>query len=457
MRSTSGWIGCVGLAVASAFGSAVAAPRAAFERYQGAVVAVSYYVETSFMREVREVGGRDLGLVVGPDLVLLNGSVVTASTTGAQPRDFRVRFRGGEERSATYVGRDEFANVAFLRLDGSLPEGVRPLRFDAKPRLRVGDRVYAIGLLPENLEPMARLEVGTVVARVDKPKPFVVVDLPVEGTLGGPVFTEGGALAGVLSELGEAGPSFASGFAGEGEGGYGIVVDAATVDRLVRQPPRKGETQRAWLGITLQALDRDKAEYWGLSNTTGIIVNSVIPGSPAAEAGLQEGDLIVGLNGERIPVNQEEHVPTFIEQIGSRPVGSRLRLGVVRAGKPFETTVGLVAAPKSRLDAETYRSPEFELTVRELVFQDYRAFDLEPGFKGVLVIKVEEGGFAGVGGLETGDIIQKMDDRDIEGPTDLEHALQDATAKRQRKLVFFVQRAGRTQFITVQPNWEGQS
>jgi serine protease Do len=134
-----------------------------------------------------------------------------------------------------------------------------------------------------------------------------------------------------------------------------------------------------------------------------------------------------------------------------------MQLDVIRGDKRIDAQVDLVAAPKTRLDAETYRSEVFELTVRELVFQDYRNFDLKPEFKGVLVTKVEEGGWAGVGGLETGDIIQKVDDRAIGAPGDVKDALEGATHDKRKKLVFFVQRGGRTQIITVQPSWSGSS
>jgi serine protease Do len=442
-----------GLAVLALSVPAAAAPRGAFDRLRSGVVAVTYYVETSFMREVREVGGRDVGVLVDGRRVLLNGSVVTASSTGAQPHSFRVRFTDGTELDATYVGRDEFANLAVLELATEPPPGATPLQFGPTPKVAIGERVYAIGLLPENLEPMVRLAEGRVVASVERPKPCVVTDLAVDAALGGPVFTESGKLLGVLSELGESGPSFAQDFGSGDNAALGLVVDAATVARLVASPPRRGEMRRAWLGITLQALDRDKAEYWKLGDASGIIVNSVVPGSPAAAAGLQEGDIVLRLDGAPVPVTQEEHVGTFIADIGGRPVGSKLQLDVVRDGKRIDTAVELAAAPKSRLDAETYESDDFDFTVRELVFNDFRAFDLPAEFKGVLVSKVEPGGWAGVGGLEGGDIIQRIDDRPIEGPANVQEVLDEASAARKRKLVFFVRRTGRTQFITVQTNW----
>jgi serine protease Do len=450
-------LGCLGLALVwcALPATGMADPAAAFARFEPSIVAVTYYVETSVMREVREVSGRDLGVVVAADLVLLNGSVVTASSTGAEPHDFRVHFAGGEEQGGLLVGRDELANLAFLRLQSPLPAGVKPLRFDARPRLRVGDPLFALGLLPENLEPMLQLLRGTVLAHVERPKDFLLTDLPVELALGGPVFTADGTLAGILSELGDAGPAFASGYATD-ELHYGLVLDPETVARLIRNPPLKGEVRRSWLGITLQALDHDMADYWGVPAGGGIVVNSVVAGSPAERAGLREGDIVVTLNGGPIPVTREEHVPVFVDQIGSRPVGSSLTLGVVRGKDRFETAVELAAAPKSRLDAVSYASVAFEFTVRELVFQDFRSLDLKPETKGVLVSKVEEGGWAGVGGLDTGDVIQRVDDRAIESPADLQHVLDDAATQRKRKLVFFVLRSGRTQFITVQPNWEGQ-
>jgi serine protease Do len=445
------------MAITTAALPANAGSRGAFERLRTSVVAVTYYVETSFMREVREVGGRDLGILVAGNRVILNGSVATASSTGAQPHGFRVRFADGTEQDANYLGRDEFANLAMLELTAAPPAGAKPVEFTQSPRVHIGDRVFTIGLLPENLDPMVRLAEGRVVATVERPRPFVVTDLPVTDALGGPVFTANGKLLGVLSELGESGPSYAQDFGVGDVAGLGLVVDAATVAQLVASPPRRGEVRRAWLGITLQALDRDKAEYWGLGAQSGIIINSVMPGSPAEAAGLREGDIVVALDGAPVPVTQEEHVGTFVAEIGSRPVGSTLHLDVVRDGKRQTTDIELAAAPKTRLDAETYSNEAFDLTARELVFQDFRVFDLPSGFGGVLVTKVEPGGWAGVGGLEGGDIIQRIDDRDIAGPADVRAVLEDAAAQRRRKLVFFVRRQGRTQFITVQTNWPGQS
>lgn len=455
MRAVRG----VSVAVVVGLGAAAvqAGPREIYERHRSAVVAVTYYVETRFMRQVREVEGRDVGILVGGGLVLLNGAVVTASTTGAQPHDYRVHFDGGMVVGARYVGRDEFVNVAFLELEGSPPAGVRALDFDSRTKAGVGDEVYVLSLLPENLEPMARLSQGRVVAQVDKPKPFLVTDLPVEQALGGPVFTASGRLLGVLTELGGAGPSFVSSFGGDETATYGIILTGETLSPLVASPPRKGESRRSWLGITLQALTPDMAEYWGLDVRSGIIVNSVVPGSPAEAAGLQEGDLLVALDGRPIAVDREDHVPIFVEQVGSAGVGTTLPVEVLRRGEKLHVDVALVAAPKAPSEAEEYRNPDFELTVRELVFADYRARDLTPEFKGVLVSRVDDGSWSSVGGLQAGDIIQRVDDETVSSPGDVKRVLEAATERKRRKLVFFVQRGGRTQFITVQPDWSGQS
>ncbi len=449
----------VSVAVLAGLGAAPvqAGPREIYERHRTAVVAVTYYVETSFMRQVSEVEGRDVGVLVGDGLVLLNGSVVTSSTTGAQPHDFRVHFEGGVVLGAPNNTPHKNLNVAFLELDGSLPAGVRPLAFDARTRAAVGDEVYVLCLLPENLEPMVRLSQGSVVAAVDKPKPFLVTDLPVEEALGGPVFTVSGRLLGVLTELGRAGPSFVTNFGGDESVSYGIILTGETLAPLVSSPPRKGESRRAWLGITLQALTPEMAEYWGLEARSGIIVNSVVPGSPAETAGLQEGDLLVALDGRPIPVDREDHVPIFVEQVGSAGVGTMLPVDIVRHGEKKHVEVVLVAAPKAPSEAEEYRNPDFELTVRELVFADYRARDLTPDFKGVLVSRVDDGSWSSVGGLQAGDIIQRVDDENVASPSDVKRVLEAATERKRRKLVFFVQRGGRTQFITVQPDWSGQS
>lgn len=446
------------IAAAALLGSvhaAQAGPRQIYTQHRASVVAVTYYVETRFMHQTREVEGRDVGVLVGNDLVMLNGAIVSSASAEALPHGFRVHFSGGEVRAATLLGRDEFANIGFLRLDGTLPPGAQALRFDTRAHPRVGDAVHALALLPENLEPMVHVISGRIVAAVEKPKSFLITDLDIEAALGAPLFNDDGRALGVLSELGGAGPAFVSGFGGEEGIPYAILIGAETLQRLVQSPPRKGEARRAWLGITLQALTPEMATYWGLDAQSGIIINSVIPGSPAALAGLQEGDIILEMNGAAIPVDREDHVPVFVEQVGSAGVGTRLPLGIVRHGVRQQVEVVLQPAPKSSQEAEEYHNSDFELTVRELVFADFRAYDLVPDFRGVLVSRVEEGSWSSIGGLEVGDLIQRVDDAAIASPADLKRVLEEAAKKEARKLVFFVERDGRSQFITVQTRWKG--
>jgi S1-C subfamily serine protease len=85
-------------------------------------------------------------------------------------------------------------------------------------------------------------------------------------------------------------------------------------------------------------------------------------------------------------------------------------LVLIRDGTRQQVEVVLQAAPKSSQEAEEYHNPDLELTVRELVFADYRAHDLAPDFQGVLVSRVEAGSWSSVGGLQVGDIIQRLDE-----------------------------------------------
>lgn len=458
MNMTFGRITAGCFVVLALMGAVVqAGTRDIYERSGSSVVSVSYFVETSFMREVREVEGRDLGILVTQDRIMMNGAVVGVSSTGSRPHGFRVHFDGGAIIGAKMIGIDEFANIAFLELETPAPANIKPLSFDERARPRVGDEVHVLGLLPPNLDPMVHIGTGKVIAAVEKPKPFLITDLFLDDALGGPVFNSSGKAIGVLAEMGGAGPSFASGFGGAEAGIYALIVSSQTLNALIADPPRHGESRRAWLGITLQALTADMAQYWGLEERSGIIVNSVVPMSPAERAGLQEGDLVLSMNGAPVPVNQDEHVPIFVDQVGSSGAGTVIEFGISRDGQRMQVPITLAAAPKSRADAEKYRSPEFEMTVRELVFSDYRAFDLDPEFQGVLISKVGEGGWSGVGGLRPGDIIRRVGEESVETPGDIEELLGKAVSEQSKKLVFFVQRFGRTQFITVQPNWNGQS
>ncbi len=111
------------------------------------------------------------------------------------------------------------------------------------------------------------------------------------------------------------------------------VIQVDKLEKLISNPPRKGEVSRGWLGIYTQALTPDLADYWGLGIKSGIIVNEVAKESPADSAGLKTGDIIARVNGLDVKVNNDENIPIFQRQISDLGPGPRPTLRFIDGTK----------------------------------------------------------------------------------------------------------------------------
>jgi serine protease Do len=236
------------------------------------------------------------------------------------------------------------------------------------------------------------------------------------------------------------------------------VITGKRIEELIASPPTKGEIERGWLGISLQALTRDIAEFWQLDLAGGIIVNEIIRNSPADKGGLQVGDIIYKVNGRLVEVDRAEKVAVFQRLIANLGPGVAVELEVIRLGEDSSDStkvlVTLEKAPISPTEAPEFKYEELEITVRDLVFADYMIYNLDSeDFKGVVVSGMTQGGPASIGGLRIGDIIQKIGSAEINSVTDAEKVLGEITDDKPREVIFFVWRRNQTMFVNVKPTW----
>jgi serine protease Do len=228
--------------------------------------------------------------------------------------------------------------------------------------------------------------------------------------------------------------------------------------KLIKDPPKKGEMDRGWLGISLQALTTEMAHFWKIDAPGGIIVNDIVNNSPAYQGGLKVGDIVIGLNGSPIPVDKEESLPVFQRRIAEMGPGSKVDLLVLRNEDENTDTlnidVTLAPAPKAPSDAEDYESEMLEMKVRNMVFSDYLRNKLDSAtFEGVVVSEIKSGGLADIGGLQIGDIIQRVEGTDIRKVGDFKAALESLEQSSPREVIFFVWRNNKTLFINVKTDW----
>jgi len=210
-----------------------------------------------------------------------------------------------------------------------------------------------------------------------------------------------------------------------GSQGIGFAIPANMVRVVVASAEHGGKAvERPWLGARLQAVTADIADSLGLKTPSGALVASVERNSPAAQAGLKPGDVIVSIDKQTV-----DDVNTFDYRFATKPLGGAAELGLLRAGKQSSAQVALRLAPESARD---------ELTIRSRSpFSGAKIANLSPALadelqlrnidQGVVVLDVDDGSLASNVGFRRGDVIVQVNGRRIEKTRDLDQIAREQT------------------------------
>lgn len=218
-------------------------------------------------------------------------------------------------------------------------------------------------------------------------------------------------------------------------------------------PDRSADARKAWLPVETQVLTPDLAEALGIKGKKGVRITRVFPGNTAEKAGLKVGDIIVRFDEEEIDVAKPEDAEIFTTMVRARRIGNKVKLDLLRDGKPQTVEVELAATPKSTRELTEYHNILFEFKARDLVFQDRVQHELDPGQKGALITVVEAGGWAALARLVRGDIILAVDDKPVQNLADLRGRMKQIEETKPARLVFFVRRGVHTLFLELEPAW----
>jgi len=401
--------------------------------------------------EREQFGGRGQG--TGSGFVYDNrGHILTNNHVVESAEKITVAFHDGTEAIATVVGTDAKADVAVIKVDNT---SYPPLPRGDSGKLRVGELVMAVGS-PFELSQSVTTGIISATERnevgINEYESFLQTDAPINpGNSGGPLVNMSGEVIGVNSAI-------VTG--GRGNDGIGFAVPIDMAANVADQLIKDGKVHRARIGIKLGALTPVLARQLGLEpGTKGILVDEVVPGSPAEKAGLKQGDVIVGFAGEKVTSR-----PTFRLKVASSPVGKSYEIDYFREGKRQSTTITPAPAENVVFDLERETGQEresksaepaktaindFGFDVQPLTAELAKSLDLPADIKGLLVSEVKEGSSADAEGIKQGDVITKVvRDRKIQ-PLSTVKEFQDLASKTD-ELSFYVQsgkNAGR--FVTL--------
>jgi serine protease Do len=374
------------------------------------------------------VKGAGSGFIINSD-----GYILTNTHVVANADEVTVRLTDRREFPAKVIGADERTDVAVIKINGT---NLPIVKLGDPSRIKPGQWVLAIGS-PFGFENSATAGIISATSRSvpgENYVPFIQTDVPVNpGNSGGPLFNMAGEVIGINSQI----FSRTGGFMGVS---FAIPIDVAR--NVEEQLIKTGHVVRGRIGVTIQDVNAQLAESFGLDRPRGALVSSVEKDGPAAHAGIVAGDVILGVGGRPI-----ERFGELSSTIAAMKPGSDASLSLWRSGK--EQTVSVkVAELKEQAQNVSYRSgkPKEEggsasalgLTVRPLDAHEKE----QAATQGSLVVE-EVSGPAQAAEVEPGDIILGVNGKRVHSVQEL----QDAARAAGKNVALLIQREDAQIFV----------
>jgi serine protease Do len=364
------------------------------------------------------------------------GYVLTNNHVVGDATEIKVTLADERSYPAKLVGRDARTDVALLKIEAPhLPAA----RLGDSDTIRVGDPVIAVGN-PFGLSQTVTTGIVSAKGRVIGAGPyddFIQTDASINpGNSGGPLYNLDGEVIGLNTAIVESAR------------GIGFAIPVNLVKSVLPQLRRHGEVTRGFLGVAVQHVTPELARAFRLPAPSGALVAQVDPDGPAARAGVKSGDVILAVEGHKVP--SSDRLP---EMVALLPPGSHARLDLVRDGQTIQATavVGALREPEERkpVSGTSTRRPRHPSTlgvaVRPLDPVQARRLGV-PG--GLLVEDVDPAGPA-AGVLEAGDVILEVDRQPTQTPADLTHEVSRARQSRGSPVLLRIRRGSNALYVAI--------
>jgi serine protease Do len=294
------------------------------------------------------------------------------------------------------------------------------VEFGNDRQLRVGDWVVAVGNpfgLSNTVTAGIVSSIGRDLGGTNQPyTDFIQIDAPINrGNSGGPTFNLSGQVVGMNSMI----------FSPTGGSvGIGFAIPASTVREVVAQLEAHGHVARGWLGVQIQSVTPEVAASLGIADPKGAIVAGVVPDSPAAKAGLRQGDVIVAVNGKEVQDSQG-----LTRRVAGLAAGTSAAFTVVRDGARKTVQVAIGQRKDDRVASAVQATPSGEagatgsamgLGLSSVTPDLRRTYNVAGEVQGVVVTKVDPDSDAADKGVQPGDILLAVNNRTVRTPQDVE-------------------------------------
>jgi serine protease Do len=350
------------------------------------------------------------GFIIDPE-----GYIVTNNHVIDNADEIEVKLTNGKAFDAEVVGRDSKTDLALIKIDGS--DGLKPLPLGDSNALRVGTWVLAIGS-PFGLEQTVTAGIVSAKGRVIGAglyDDFIQTDASINpGNSGGPLLNMRGEVVGINTAIMSR---------GGGNDGVGFAIPVNLAKGIIEQLKNQGRVTRAWLGVGIQDLTPELADYYHVKGQKGALVTQVYEGDPADKAGIETGDIITEVEGKNVSSSRD-----LSRSIANAPVGKQIPITLLRDGKKKAVRVELTERVDSDAPVKVAakRSNGLGLQVIELKPETARRAGLAENEKGVLVTQVQPGGKGDLAGIQSGDVIKEINRKPVTTPKEVKRQIDKA-------------------------------
>ncbi len=378
-----------------------------------------------------------------------NGYILTNNHVVRDAEKIEVTISDGDKDTkfeGKVVGKDPQTDIAVIKIDSKnkLPF----IKLGDSDSIKVGDWVIAIGS-PFGLEQTVtagiisakRQSLAIEGARFDN---MIQTDAAINrGNSGGPLLNIYGEVIGVNTAIYTPTGVFA---------GIGFAIPINRVNEILDDLIKEGKVVRGWLGIEIRPVDKAISKQFSLPDEEGVLVNNFMPDSPAEKGGMQRGDVIVSLNGEKV-----KDVISLQKMVADIAPGMKVTVDIIRAGKPkalkivlgekpatFHATVdnGKVEEDDNKKSSDTW----IGMTVENLTPAIARELDINPDEEGIIIVDIESGSEAEEAGLASGDILKSINRQNVKNIESFVKVTKNIRLKDG--IVFDINRRGRLIYIT---------
>jgi len=368
------------------------------------------------------------------------GFIVTNNHVVEGATEIKVTLATQEEFDATLVGRDPKTDLALIKVNSPKPLPTVP--FGSSDTLEVGEWVLAIGN-PFGLGHTVTSGIVSAKGRIIGAGPyddFIQTDASINpGNSGGPLFNMRGQVIGINTAIISGGQ------------GIGFAIPINLAKEVLLQLHTKGSVTRGWLGVAIQRISPDLLKAFNLEDTHGALVSDVMADGPAAKAGLQRGDVIIGFQGNKVQDSTE--LPRMVAAIAP---GTKVQVEVLRGGKKMTIPVTLGTLTDDKEAAAKLQPSDVEesigLRVETITPELARSLRLDNA-KGVVVSRVTPDSPAAEAGVQRGDVVREVNRQPV---TDLE-SYTEATSHLtpNTPALFLLERRGSSLYVALKPTKEG--